>query len=133
MILNGRTNGDFFGNFTHYNKNKGASTVDLAIVSCKSFESIKSFRIMPQLDLSGHCKIITQIDNTRPCFIESSNVEKTYNWLELPYKFKWDEEYTNKFKEILNSKQIENIISEAEQRMEAGLIESTGNKIQEIF
>ena len=63
MILNGRTYGDYWGNFTHYNKNKGSSTVDLAIVSCKILEDISSFRVLPQLDLTDHCKIITQINN----------------------------------------------------------------------
>ena len=49
--------------FTHFNKNKGASAVDLGIVSCKLFN--KSFRIMPQLEITDHCKIITQLDNIR--------------------------------------------------------------------
>ena len=87
MILNGRTNGDFFGNFTHYNKNKGASTVDLAVVSSRIFENIKSFRIMPQLDITDHCKIITQIDNIRTDIKDISKEESKYNWLQLPNKY----------------------------------------------
>ena len=55
MILNGRTKEDHWGNFTHYNKNKGASSVDLAIISCKIFENVKRLMVLPQLDISDHC------------------------------------------------------------------------------
>ena len=65
MTLNGRRRGDYWGNFTHYNKNKGASTVDLSITSCKIFEKIIKIRVMSQLDLTDHCKIISQNDNLR--------------------------------------------------------------------
>ena len=41
MILNGRTSADYWGKVTHYNKNKGVSTVDLSIASCNIFETIK--------------------------------------------------------------------------------------------
>ena len=132
MILNGRTDGDYWGNFTHYNKNKGASTIDLAIASCKIFENIKSFKVLPQLDITDHCKIITQIEDINKTNPVKTEIE-TYKWTKLPDRYKWDERHKNKFKEILNSEKIETIISEAEQLLEAGLIESTGNKIQEIF
>ena len=133
MILNGRSSGDYWGNFTHYNINKGASTVDLAIVSCKIFDNIKSFRVMPQLDMTDHCKIITQIGNTCLTPISSIIEEENYKWLKLPNKYKWDDKYAKVFKETLNSKKLESIIVEAEQRLRAGLIESTGIKIQDIF
>ena len=131
MILNGRTSGDYWGNFTHYNKNKGASTVDLSIASCKIFENINNFRVMPQLDLTDHCKIITQIDNIR--IPDNSTKTETYNWLKLPNRYKWNENYANIFKETLYSEKIEKLITETEQLIDAGLIESTGIKIQEIF
>ena len=133
MILNGRINGDFWGNFTHFNKNKGASAVDLGIVSCKLFNNITSFRIMPQLDISDHCKIITQLDNIRLSKCDKNEEVGNYKWNKLPNKYKWKDDYANIFIETLNSEEIKNIIFEAEQRLEAGLIESTGEKIQEIF
>ena len=131
MILNGRTSGDYWGNFTHYNKNRGASTVDLSIASCKIFENIKNFRVIPQLDLTDHCKIITQVDNMR--IPDDTTKTDTYNWLKLPNKYKWDEKQATIFKETLCSEKIEKIVTETEQLLEAGLIESTGIKIQEIF
>ena len=133
MILNGRINGDFWGNYTHFNKNNGESTVDLGIVSCKLFNSVKSFRVMPQLDISDHCKIITQIDNIRLPDCEKNEKVENYKWNKLPNKYKWKDVDANIFIDTLNSEKIKNIISEAEQRIEAGLIESTGEKIQEIF
>ena len=131
MILNGRTSGDYWGNFTHYNENRGASTVDLSIASCKIFENIKNFRVMPQLDLTDHCKIITQVDNMR--IPDDTTKTDSYNWLKLPNKYKWDKKQATIFKETLYSEKIEKIVTETEQLLEAGLIESTGIKIQEIF
>ena len=84
MTLNGRRRGDYWGNFTHYNKNKGASTVDLSITSSKIFEKINDFRVMPQLDLTYHGKILTQIANLR--IPDDSTKTDTYNWLKLPMK-----------------------------------------------
>ena len=130
MILNGRTSGDYWGNFTHYNNNKGASTVDLSIVSCNIYEYIKSFRVMPQLEITSHCKIITQIDN----LTNRVNEEKDdYNWLKLPQTYKWNERSKERFINAINSDEITKLINEAEQLLEAGLIESSGNKIQEFF
>ena len=37
QIANGRFTGDFWGNFTNHNKNKGAPTVDLVIISDNLF------------------------------------------------------------------------------------------------
>ena len=54
---------------------------------------------MPQLDLTDHCKIITQIDNIR--IPDNSTKTETYNWLKLPNKYKWNENYANIFKETL--------------------------------
>ena len=134
MILNGRTNGDYFGRITHYNKYQGSSTVDLAAVSCNIFEYISSFMVMPQLDITDHCKIITKLNNIININKEDRNNSNKYNWLNMPNSFKWDKDTLDIFKQTLReNKDIEKIIIEAEQRLEAGLIESTGTKIQEIF
>ena len=37
QMANGRFTGNFWGNFTYHNKNKDASTVDLAIISDNLF------------------------------------------------------------------------------------------------
>ena len=124
---------------------KGVSTVDLSIASCKIFENINNFRAMPQLELTDHCIIITQIDNI--CIPENSTRTETYSWLELSNKYKRNENYANIFKDTLNSENIqkliseteklisetEKLISETEKLIDTGLIGSTGIKIQEIF
>ena len=63
QILNGRYSGDCWGNFTHHNKNKGSSTVDLGISSDALSSSIKNFHVLSQLEITDHCKIVTQVKN----------------------------------------------------------------------
>ena len=134
MILNGRTNGDYFGRITHYNKNQGSSTVNIAMVSCNIYKYINSFMVLPQLDISDHCKILIKLTNTVKTKKDQDENKKDYKWLELPKTFQWSKDNQETFKKILNEDaHIENIITEAEQRLEAGLIESTGEKIQDIF
>ena len=43
QIANGRFIGDCWGNFTHHNKNKGESTVDLAVISDNLFPLTRRF------------------------------------------------------------------------------------------
>ena len=44
QIENGRMKGDLFGNFTHYNKNQGQSTIDLALISDTLYSLIEDFK-----------------------------------------------------------------------------------------
>ena len=57
QILNGRNKGDLYGNFTHFNKHKGASLVDVSVISDNFIQEIKHFFVLPQNELSEHCKI----------------------------------------------------------------------------
>ena len=50
---------------------------------------------MLQLDLTGHCKIIIQINNISHNLINIDKGKDTYIWLELPNRFKWDEKQKN--------------------------------------
>ena len=59
MILNGRTEGDPMGNFTHLNFNNGPSTIDYALCNEKSFSLIYNFLVLPMNELSDHSKIVT--------------------------------------------------------------------------
>ena len=58
QVANGRFTGDFCGNFTYHNKNKGASTVDLTIISDNLFPLTDDLRVLPQTEFSDHCQII---------------------------------------------------------------------------
>ena len=55
-ILNGRTKGDRFGNFTCFTYN-GCSTVDYAITSNSLFSDVIYFTVHPLSLLSNHCPI----------------------------------------------------------------------------
>ena len=56
QIVNGRSKGDRWGNFTHSNKNKGESTVDMAILSDTMATISNDFEVLPQPDYSDHSK-----------------------------------------------------------------------------
>ena len=88
QIANGRFNGDIFGNFTHFNKNTGQSTVDLALISDNIFSKIDDFKVLPQNPLSDHCKIILTIKNLKLLKEE----EDKYQWQPLRKRYKWTEE-----------------------------------------
>ena len=130
IILNGRTTGYFWGNFTHYNNNGGASTIDLALTSCNIYEHISNFRVMPQLEISSHCKIVTEIEN--PNTIEKQ-VEKEYDWIQIPFNFNWNEKSKIVYSQALKSEEINALVNETEQLLHARLIESSGRNIQKIF
>ena len=74
-------------------------------------------------ELSDHSKIIT--------FLKSyprKREEDKYNWKNLKPKYKWDDKSRGVF--IKNLLANQNEIDEISQRIEAGLIERTGEKIQ---
>ena len=124
--------GDYWRSFTHFNKNKGASLVDLAISSCNLFDKIKAFSVSPQSELSDHCKITLSFGSDNHT---QANEQKTdeYKWFQLPNRYKWDPKMSSKCKEVLSSTFFKGIVEQATQTLEAGLIESTGLKIQQIF
>ena len=41
---------------------------------------------MPQLEISSHCKITTEIYNP---FTIVDKEEIEYNWIDIPYNYKW--------------------------------------------
>ena len=129
QIANGRTHGDFLGNFTHYNKNTGQSTVDLAVVSDPLFPKIDDFKILPQNIYSDHCKIVLSLKNCRTP-LKTEN----YQWQPLKKEYKWNwESSPQKYSDALNSDEIRTMIENCDQHIQAGLIQSSGTLLQEIF
>ena len=59
IILNGRTEGDPIGNFTHLNVNNGPSTIDYALCNEKCNMLISNFLVLPMNEISDHSKIVT--------------------------------------------------------------------------
>ena len=131
MLLNGRAWGDFWGNFTHYNNNGGASTIDICFTSCDIFKNITNFRVCPQSEISSHCRITAEIDNK---FKVLKKEKTTYEWSDIPRNdFCWDNFSKNEFMKALESDSVKNLVNEVHQFLEAGLVESSGRKLQEIF
>ena len=105
QIANGRTKGDILGNFTHFNKNVGQSTVDLALVSDDLFPKLEDFKVLPQNFYSDHCKIILSLTNFRPGEASTEN----YEWQPLQKTYKWNDESPLKYLNALNSLDIDNL------------------------
>ena len=124
-ILNGRTKGDVLGNFTHANNNMGTSTVDYALCNQYIYINVENFITLPLNELSDHSKIVT--------FLKSNPIKKfkdEYKWKKIKSKFKWDNHNRLFSNNIMADK---GLIDEISQRIEAGLIESTGEMIQKLY
>ena len=133
MLLNGRTWGDFWGNFTHYNNNGGASAIDISFSSCDILKNITNFWVSPQIEIFSHCGITAESENY-PVYFVNKEEKETYEWSNIRQNnYHWDNFSKEKFKETMESDAVKTLIDEAHQLLDAGLVESSGNKIQEIF
>ena len=127
-ILNGRAIGDIVGNLTFMKNNNGTSTIDYGLCNNAFYENIENFMIMPQTELSDHCKIVTFLKSK----IAVPNQEAdNYNWKKLKTRYKWDNRRKDQFCDNLAHSTVE--IEDIKQRIDAGLIKSTGEKVQNIF
>ena len=129
QIANGRFRGDCWGNFTHHNKNSGQSTVDIAIVSDNLIPHIQDFKVLPQPDYSDHCQIILTIQNIKK---QPTLADNDHAWYDTKPGLKWDL-MKPFFQKALKTKEVLNEIDTCEQFLQAGLIDSSGNAIQNIF
>ena len=108
--------------------NLGSSAIDYSICNQIFYESIKNFMVLPQNELSDHCRIITELNLE----VSKINTKKdTYNWTKLKKNYKWDKSHARKFTNCLATSNL--AINDIKQRIEAGLVKSSGGKIQEIF
>ena len=130
QILNGRNKGDMHGNFTHFNKNTGASAIDYAIVSDNLMENIKSFHVSPQAEYSDHCKIVVRISNRRKTTAEK---EDKYDWQYTKPNYTWENNSAEIFQTSLNEERIKLLMFQIEQYIDAGLVNSSGEKLQELL
>ena len=103
QILNGRNKGDTYGNFTHFNKKAGASTIDYAISSDNLIPSIKAFHVLPQNIFSDHCKIEVRIGNIKHV-VEKK--EDNYNWQYINSNYKWEKKSTETFQKTLRTSHV---------------------------
>ena len=111
------------------NFNNGPSTIDYALCNNKSYELISDFIVLPMNELSDHSKIVT-------CYkeglvIKNGEERDHYKWRGRGNLYKWDDKseaiFHNKLRYSLKE------IEEINQRMNAGLIHSTGELIQQLY
>ena len=83
---------------------------------------------LPKNEFSDHCKIVTEINGL---IGEVCAAQDSYAWNKVGKKYIWNDEFKAKFINFLNN--ANNQINEINQRNEAGLVESTGLLIQQLF
>ena len=92
------------------------------------YRNVKNFMVLPQTEMSDHSKIVTEFYGSD---MSDKNVTDEYKWKNLKPVFKWDNNKIMQFSIFLqNSNDLINVI---QQRLEAGLIDSSGEKIQQLF
>ncbi len=134
LIINGRTPGDESGNFTFFDSNKGASSIDLAIASDLAMEKVKSFNVFRQDEISQHCKIVLRLNNIKPPDNPEKKIKDTYNWILLKEKYVWSADMADTFGRVISTSIFcTPIIEECTQLITAGLIESASMKMAELF
>ena len=101
-ILNGRTNGDYLGNYTCY-KTGGLSTVDYNIVSESLYKNVLYFKVHTFTEWSDHCPISMGIKTNARVETASS----TCNLKSMPSRYKWDSDSSMLFRFSLSTHQEE--------------------------
>ncbi len=108
LIINGRTNGDLFGNFTCFKYN-GCSTVDYNIISKECLAHVKSFKTLPFHEYSDHRPIALTLE------IQELDVTPTTDPLitlsDAPGKFIFDENSKFKYRNTLLSQEYQTKIT----------------------
>ena len=116
-IVNGRTLGDCFGNYTCYHYN-GCSVVDYALVQPSVFKIINYFQVKPLSYLSDHCPITLEFNaGIRKCRTEQKNMNKYTSSTATQTKkintrilrYIWDSESAEKYNKVLRDPDIVNM------------------------
>ena len=91
-ILNGRTIGDSFGNFTTF-KNGNVSVNDYGIVSGNIMDTVENFFVLPQSFYSDHSEIVLTICNKNEPNVSPID---SGTWFPLEKRKKWSAENLSK-------------------------------------
>ncbi len=96
-IINGRTQGDFFGNFTCLKYN-GCSTVDYNIINKDMIEYVKSFQVLQFSELSDHKPLSLELDmNIQEFDIDSDDILLS----DVPGKYIFNDDSKIKYRNTL--------------------------------
>jgi hypothetical protein len=93
IILNGRTPGDLYGNFTYHEAGM-SSALDLSIVSLNLLKDVVYFKVLDPVWFSDHCPISTEIKVQ----IQNSLQMTTAMHGKAFFKYIWNAESEDKFK-----------------------------------
>ena len=104
IILNGRTKGDYIGQYTCQTYN-GASVVDYTIVSSDLLKTVKYFTVSEITHFSHHCFLSfgLEIEYHLP-----RKMKKTLQLSPLPMSFVWNDVFKTTLRENLNNECILN-------------------------
>ncbi len=98
-ILNGRTLGDLFGDYTCIKENGGKSVVDYNIVSKNFLSNIVYFRVGDPTEFSDHCPLEAFVK----CTIDSNFVKPEHNSMKAVYdRFVWRTESDFLYRQAMN-------------------------------
>ena len=89
---------------------------------------IDNFLLLPLNELSDHSKIVTIF---KAPSLKDASQSDDYKWKPRGIHYKWDANNAQNFIKTLTASTEE--IKEISQRIEAGLVHSTGEKIQQLF
>ena len=132
QILNGRTTGDRSGSFTFYDTMQGASTIDVSVASDRLSALVSSFVVLPQTDVSPHCKIVTRIKNLK-ADIRKAKKEEEYPWVPVPRAYRWSDDSADRLSTALSSTLVTRAIIECNLNMEHGNVDHAAKKLEEVY
>ena len=115
-------------NYGNINQNASRRGSIFGLCNNILYDSVENFFVLPQNELSDHSKIVTYFKNN---IVVKENPLDTYPWKKLNSKYKWDNEKRKIFSETFTNYTED--LNEISQRIDAGLIKSTGEKIQNLY
>jgi hypothetical protein len=129
IILNGRTKGDYIGQFTCQTYN-GASVVDYTIVSSEVVRKMKYFTVSEITQFSHHSFLSFGVE-TEPYLLLGT--EKTLQLSPLPISFLWNDALKNTLRENLNNTSILNEMNTLFQFPQGRDVDSLVNEFTNII
>ena len=109
-ILNGRVSGDSLGRATFHGRN-GTSVVYYAICDQDLFSSVAHFVVKEPSFFSDHSPVITWL-NTERNVCDKTEAPANDTLKRLPRQFCWENDSTQKFKDVLQSSSTQILIRE---------------------
>lgn len=108
-ILNGRTLGDFEGNFTSYQP-LGTSTIDYAIISESLAKNIINFKVDKLTPYSDHCPISLKLA-VKYNIVKQNKTKDKISENHKYEKFVWDIESGTNFRNMVQSDSIQSLLN----------------------